>query len=106
MKLIIYYSVIARNPHTPPDTLYFLAFEYSAGDKYECEAIRMDVASNPNIPEDIIKRLAIDDSKDVRFVLARNNKTPKDIRENLKIVKGALSRLHVMETTMPLKFWS
>ena len=82
-------SVIARNPHTPPDTLYFLAFEYSAGDKYECEAIRMDVASNPNIPEDIIKRLAIDDSKDVRFVLARNNKTPKDIRENLKIVKGA-----------------
>lgn len=81
-------SVIASNPNTPPDVLYFLAFEFTTGDKDNDEDIRIGVATNPNIPEDIIKRLVIDDSKDVRFELVRNNKTPKDIRENLKNSEG------------------
>ena len=81
-------SAIASNPHTPIEVLYFLAFEFTTGDKYDDEDIRIGLANNPNIPEDIIKVLAVDKSKSVRFSIARNPKTPQDIKVNLKQKEG------------------
>ncbi|MEM2542068.1 MAG: HEAT repeat domain-containing protein, partial [Candidatus Korarchaeum sp.] len=79
-----------KNPRTPKEVLMKLMREHWM--------VRRAVASNPNVPEELIEKLANDEDWEVRWAIAKNPKTPMRLLtklandENEYVRKEAMAR--------------
>lgn len=70
----------AANPSTSPDRLRQLAHFDGIQAGYELDN---RIASNPNLPDDVLRLLATKDQLGTKMCLARNPRSPKDVLDAL-----------------------
>jgi hypothetical protein len=79
---ILVLSKVASNPKSTADMLNKLitqSFSIESDDIYDGEIIRMEAASNPNLPKELIISLSKDPSASVQSYVAANSSTPIEL---------------------------